>query len=169
MVLGMTEREALPAPAWEARPGAEAAPPGNRWRFPSNRNDSGGRKKVCAQGRGGGALEPLFQKPPLSGLTCRGPRRAVGGVWGGGGSRGTPTHMAQFDPHDAMIILRHVSWGIFFLQKKNFPGCFAAQVLLCTGLSREPLSQPPPPPASFRELEQPLAQTTFRHISRGHS
>ena len=34
MVLGMTECEALPAPAWEARPGAEAAPPGNCCPFP---------------------------------------------------------------------------------------------------------------------------------------
>ena len=62
--------------------------------------------------------------------------------------------MTQNDPHDALIILRYVSWGNFFLKKKSSGplsgavGESSSEVLdqpLGTGLSREPLFQTPPP------------------------
>ena len=37
--------------------------------------------------------------------------------------------MTQNDPHDALLILRYVSWGKLFLKEKTLPGHFAAQVV----------------------------------------
>ena len=87
--------------------------------------------------------------------------------------------MTENDPHDALIILRYVSWGEFFF-KTNLLGRFAAsgesslEVLdqpLGTGLSREPLYQtppllfggarmPPPPPPARASQFVPIRKST---------
>ena len=36
-----------------------------------------------------------------------------------GGVPDTPTFPPQTDPHDTLIVLRYVSWGLFFLKKKS--------------------------------------------------
>ena len=60
--------------------------------------------------------------------------------------------MTQNDPHDALIILRYVSWGKFSLEK-NLRGARAESSLelldwpLWTGLSQVSISQTPPPPS----------------------
>ena len=87
------------------------------------------------------------------------PRWANGECWGRGGP---PTHVAQNAPHDALIILRHVSWGGGIFLKENYSGPLRGaggeSSLACldqplwTGLSQEPLSITP---LSFGGLERP--------------
>ena len=48
-------------------------------------------------------------------VNCRGPLGGGGGRW-----VGTPTHIPQNDPHDALIILNTHNWGKNFFQK-NLP------------------------------------------------
>ena len=63
--------------------------------------------------RGGGRLRPSRRPlPPPSWLRGEEPKTSHGGS--GGGILGTPPYLAQNDPHDALIILSHIS------QVKNF-------------------------------------------------
>ena len=114
-------------------------------------NLEGGEEKRCA---GGGIVGAPFPDPPsFQGSHDGDPRRANGGEVGG--LLWYPNKkMAQNDPHDALIILGYVSWGKYFLNKNpSGPFCGASgessteflDQPLWTGLSREPLSQPPPP------------------------
>ena len=86
--------------------------------------------------------------------------------------------MAQNDTHDALIILRFVSWGNFVFQKKFFRAALRRRwrVIIISSVFRLatlnwPFTRAPPPPALFPQgLEPdpppPCAQTFFHASQR---
>ena len=63
-------------------------------------------KEGLRAGEGGGCLNPLPRPPlPRSGLKHQAARK------GGGGLGRAHIHIPENDPHNALLILRYVSWG----------------------------------------------------------
>ena len=138
----------------------------------SQRVHKAGRKLLC--GGGGWYGSPFAQRPPPPPWS---PCREGGLGWGwatyrakGGG--GTPTYMAQNDPHVALIILTTHMWGKNFLRKKNLwakicvPAPLVASFVLTQnkgpGTEAHFWNLPPPPSPGAHAIPPPAKQFSGR-------
>ena len=71
-----------------------------------------------------------------------------------GGPKYHPTYRDQAATHDAMIILRQISWGA--LLPNNFGPAWAQKGTRGSGTKPEPPIRPPPPPAQEPLLSRPV-------------